>query len=99
MNTSSAGEVLGKCKGLMVVNQIRQMAEDNQQLLYLKNKVVEEQLEEFSGIVNEKLRKTEEENRIVRLRTQMHHEQNKEEVLLVTGYNFVYHRKDCTPEK
>ncbi|KAL3597191.1 hypothetical protein D5086_008828 [Populus alba] len=80
MNTSSAGEVFGKWKGLMVVNQIRQMAEDNQQLLYLKNKVVEEQLEEFSGIVNEKLRKTEEENRIVRLRTQMHHEQNKEEV-------------------
>uniref|UniRef100_B9H426 Uncharacterized protein n=1 Tax=Populus trichocarpa TaxID=3694 RepID=B9H426_POPTR len=84
MNTSSAGEVLGKCKGLMVVNQIRQMAEDNQQLLYLKNKVVEEQLEEFSGIVNEKLRKTEEENRIVRLRTQMHHEQNKEE-----GYDLI----------
>ncbi|KAJ6936684.1 hypothetical protein NC652_012334 [Populus alba x Populus x berolinensis] len=98
MNTSSAGEVFGKWKGLMVVNQIRQMAEDNQQLLYLKNKVVEEQLEEFSGIVNEKLRKTEEENRIVRLRTQMHHEQNKEEVLLLTGYNFAYHRKDCTPE-
>jgi len=100
MNTSSAGEVLGKWKwkGLMVVNQIRQMAEDNQQLLHLKNKVVLEQLEEISGIVNEKLRKTEEENRIVRLRTQMHHEQNKEEVLLLTGYNFVYHRKDWTPE-
>ncbi|KAG6777704.1 hypothetical protein POTOM_017533 [Populus tomentosa] len=60
------------------------MAEDNQQLLYLKNKVVEEQLEEFSGKVNEKLRKTEEEKRIVRLRTQMHHEQNKEE-----GYDLI----------
>ena len=78
----------------MVVNQIRQMAEDNQQLIYLKNKVVKEQrhskqLEESFGIVSEKLRKTMEENRIVRQRTQMHHEQNKEEVLLLlSGYNF-----------
>ncbi|KAJ6697561.1 hypothetical protein OIU85_003889 [Salix viminalis] len=69
----------------MVVNQIRQMAEDNQQLIYLKNKVVKEQrhskqLEESFGIVSEKLRKTMEENRIVRQRTQMHHEQNKEEL-------------------
>ncbi|KAB5511875.1 hypothetical protein DKX38_028903 [Salix brachista] len=44
----------------MVVNQIRQMAEDNQQLIYLKNKVVKEQrhskqLEESFGIVSEKL--------------------------------------------
>ncbi|KAL9391649.1 hypothetical protein Peur_015569 [Populus x canadensis] len=46
--------------------------------------ILEEQLEEFSGIVNEKLRKTEEENRIARLRTQMHHEQNKEE-----GYDLI----------
>jgi len=79
----------------MVVNQIRQMAEDNQQLIYLKNKVVKEQrhseqLEKYCGIVAEKLRKTIEENRIVRQRTQMHHEQNKEEVLLfLSGYNFV----------
>ncbi|KAJ6744535.1 PROTEIN SUPPRESSOR OF GENE SILENCING 3 [Salix purpurea] len=69
----------------MVVNQIRQMAEDNQQLIYLKNKVVKEQrhskqLEESFGIVSEKLRKTMEENRIVRQRTQIHHEQNKEEL-------------------
>ncbi|KAH8479893.1 hypothetical protein Peur_024645 [Populus x canadensis] len=69
----------------MVVNQIRQMAEDNQQLIYLKNKVVKEQrhseqLEKYCGIVAEKLRKTIEENRIVRQRTQMHHEQNKEEL-------------------
>jgi hypothetical protein len=69
------------------------MAEDNQQLIYLKNKVVKEQrhseqLEKYCGIVAEKLRKTIEENRIVRQRTQMHHEQNKEEVLLfLSGYN------------
>uniref|UniRef100_A0A6N2L144 XS domain-containing protein n=1 Tax=Salix viminalis TaxID=40686 RepID=A0A6N2L144_SALVM len=69
----------------MVVNQIRQMTEDNQQLIYLENKVVKEQrhskqLEEISRILNEKVRKTEEENYIVRRRTQMHHEQNKEEL-------------------
>lgn len=69
----------------MVTNQIRQMSEDNQQLVYLKNKVVKEQrhskaLEESFGIVSEKLRKTEAENRIVRLRTKMQHEENKEEV-------------------
>ncbi|KAJ6738827.1 PROTEIN SUPPRESSOR OF GENE SILENCING 3 [Salix koriyanagi] len=69
----------------MVVNQIRQMTEDNQQLIYLENKVVKEQrhskqLEEMSRILNEKVRKTEEENYIVRRRTQMHHEQNMEEL-------------------
>ncbi|CAK7328573.1 unnamed protein product [Dovyalis caffra] len=69
----------------MVVTQIRQMAEDNQQLMYFKNKVFTEQrhskqLEESFGIVSEKLRKTMEENRIVRQRTQMHHLQNKEEL-------------------
>ncbi|KAJ6707663.1 PROTEIN SUPPRESSOR OF GENE SILENCING 3 [Salix viminalis] len=62
-----------------------QMTEDNQQLIYLENKVVKEQrhskqLEEISRILNEKVRKTEEENYIVRRRTQMHHEQNKEEL-------------------
>lgn len=75
----------------MVVHQIRQMSEDNQQLIYFRNKVDKErrhskQLEESFGIVSEKLRKTMEENRIVRQRTQMHHEQNKEEVMPPTGY-------------
>ncbi|KAE8694967.1 SGS3-like protein [Hibiscus syriacus] len=69
----------------MVVNQIRQMSEDNQQLIFYKNKVAKEQrlknaLEESFGIVTEKLRKTMEENRIVRQRTKMQHEQNKEEM-------------------
>ncbi|KAL0424146.1 UNVERIFIED_CONTAM: protein SUPPRESSOR OFSILENCING 3 [Sesamum radiatum] len=58
----------------MVVNQMKQMSEDNQQLIWFKNKVAEEQtskkaLEESYGIVTEKLRKTMEENRIVKLRT------------------------------
>ncbi|XVF34427.1 hypothetical protein REPUB_Repub18cG0058300 [Reevesia pubescens] len=69
----------------MVVMQIRQMSEDNQQLVFYKNKVAKEQrlksaLEESFGIVSEKLRKTMEENRIVRQRTKMQHEQNKEEM-------------------
>ncbi|CAB4278631.1 unnamed protein product [Prunus armeniaca] len=71
----------------MVVNQIRQMSEDNQQLNWFKNKVAKEQrhakaLEESLGIVSEKLRKTTEENRIVRQRTKMQHEENKEEMYL-----------------
>jgi len=73
----------------MVVHQIRQMNEDNQQLLYLKNKMVKEKkhskaLEESFGIVTEKLRKTMEENRIVRRRTKMQHEEIKEEVTLTS---------------
>ncbi|XP_028766128.1 protein SUPPRESSOR OF GENE SILENCING 3 [Neltuma alba] len=71
----------------MVTNQIRQMSEDNQQLVYLKNRVVKEKeharaLEESFGKVTEKLHKTMEENRIVRLRTKMQHEENKEEMNL-----------------
>ncbi|KAK3012698.1 hypothetical protein RJ639_009854 [Escallonia herrerae] len=69
----------------MVVSQMKQMSEDNQQLLWFKNRVVKEQkhskaLEESFGVVTEKLRQTLEESRIVRHRTKMHHEQNKEEM-------------------
>ncbi|XP_022863317.1 protein SUPPRESSOR OF GENE SILENCING 3-like [Olea europaea var. sylvestris] len=69
----------------MVVNQMKQMSEDNQQLTWFKNKVAKEQrnnkaLQESFGLISEKLRKTMEENRIVRLRTKMHHEQHKEEM-------------------
>lgn len=69
----------------MVVNQMRQMSEDNQQLIWLKNKVVKEQvskkaLVESNSMLSEKLRQTMEENRIVKLRTKKHHEQNKEEM-------------------
>ncbi|CAL0327725.1 unnamed protein product [Lupinus luteus] len=71
----------------MVVNHIRQMSEENQQLIYLKDKVAKGQkhtkaLEESFGIVTEKLRKTMEENRIVRLRAKMQHEENKEEMYM-----------------
>ncbi|KAF2283439.1 hypothetical protein GH714_005531 [Hevea brasiliensis] len=69
----------------MVVRQINQMSEDNQQLIWLKSRVAKEQrktktLEESLEIVSDKLRKTTEENRIVRQRTQMHHEQSQEEL-------------------
>ncbi|KAA0063087.1 protein SUPPRESSOR OF GENE SILENCING 3 [Cucumis melo var. makuwa] len=69
----------------MVVDQIRQMSADNQQLSWLKNRVVKERnkakaYEESLGKVCEKLRKTKEENRIVRQRTLMQHEENIEEM-------------------
>ncbi|KAM0017701.1 putative XS domain, protein SUPPRESSOR OF GENE SILENCING 3 [Helianthus debilis subsp. tardiflorus] len=66
-----------------VVNQLKQMHEDNQQLHWYKNRVVKEKmhskaLEESYDLVSQRLRKTEAENRIVRERTQLYHEQNKE---------------------
>ncbi|KAJ0090887.1 hypothetical protein Patl1_14794 [Pistacia atlantica] len=69
----------------MVVKQIRQMSEDNQQLGYFKNKVDKAQrhsksLEASFSIVSERLRKTMEENRIVKQRTRLQHAQNKEEM-------------------
>ncbi|KZV31938.1 protein SUPPRESSOR OF protein 3 [Dorcoceras hygrometricum] len=69
----------------MVVNQMRQMSEDNQQLIFFKNKVAKEQLNkkvlvESYSMLSEKLRQTMEENRVVKLRTKKHHEQNKEEM-------------------
>jgi hypothetical protein len=72
----------------MVVNQIRQMSEDNQQLVYFKDKIVKERrhsktVKESLDLVTEKLRKTEKDFRIVRQRTKMQHEENKEEVISV----------------
>ena len=75
-----------------VVNQLKQMNEDNQQLNWYKNKVAKEQmhskaLEESFGLVSQKQRKTEEENRQVRERTKQLHDQNKEEVILINFYD------------
>eukprot|EP00262_Sarcandra_glabra_P002058 TRINITY_DN12315_c0_g1_i1.p1 TRINITY_DN12315_c0_g1~~TRINITY_DN12315_c0_g1_i1.p1 ORF type:complete len:648 (+),score=151.23 TRINITY_DN12315_c0_g1_i1:162-2105(+) len=69
----------------MVVGPMKQMSEDNQQLIWLKNRVAKEQqqskaLKQTVGVMSEKLRKTVEENRIVRLRTKIQHEENKEEM-------------------
>lgn len=69
----------------MVVKELRQISEDNQQLNYFKNKLSKQNkhakvLEESLEIMSEKLRETAENYRIVRQRTKMQHEQNREEV-------------------
>ncbi|KAL3729140.1 hypothetical protein ACJRO7_033695 [Eucalyptus globulus] len=69
----------------MVVNQVNQMTEDNQQLIWLKNRVAKErmhskELKKSFNLVSERLRKSKEENCIVRHRTKTQHEQNKEEM-------------------
>ncbi|VVB17461.1 unnamed protein product [Arabis nemorensis] len=69
----------------MVVKDLRQIAEDNQQLKWYKNKLTKQSkhvkvVEESLEILSEKLRKTAEDNRIVRQRTKMQHEQNREEM-------------------
>ncbi|KAJ0248696.1 protein suppressor of gene silencing 3 [Hirschfeldia incana] len=68
-----------------VVKELRQIAEDNQQLNWFKNKLTKQNkhakvLEESLGILSEKLRKTTADSRIVRQRTKMQHEQNREEM-------------------
>ncbi|ESQ31906.1 hypothetical protein EUTSA_v10003814mg [Eutrema salsugineum] len=68
-----------------VVKELRQIAEDNQQLNWYKNKVTKQMnhkkvLEESLGILSEKLRKSAEDYRIVRQRTKMQHEHNREEM-------------------
>ncbi|GAB2277241.1 Protein SUPPRESSOR OF GENE SILENCING [Dionaea muscipula] len=70
----------------MVVSQMKQMSEDNQQLNWYKNKVVKvrretKAYEETVGILSEKLRMVSAQNRIVRQRTKMQWEQNKEEMV------------------
>ncbi|KAL8166280.1 hypothetical protein V2J09_007779 [Rumex salicifolius] len=69
----------------MVVSQMKKMSEDNQQLSYLKhkhdvekrqNKVMKESVSFLSNMV----KKQSEENRIVKQRSKMHHEQNQQEL-------------------
>lgn len=69
----------------MYVKDMKQMNENNQQLSYYKSKAAKEQrhsraIEQSFSIVTEKLRKTMEENLIVRHRSKMQHQQNKEEM-------------------
>ncbi|KAJ0977241.1 hypothetical protein J5N97_012715 [Dioscorea zingiberensis] len=69
----------------MVVVPMKQMSEENQQLVYYKNKLVREKqrskaFEESFGVVTQKLRDSVNANQIVRLRTKMQFEENKEEM-------------------
>ncbi|KAK6923533.1 Zinc finger-XS domain [Dillenia turbinata] len=69
----------------MVVSQMKQMSQENEQLNWYKDRVSKEQrhsktVEESLGILSEKLRKTQEENRIVKQRTKMQHDQNREQM-------------------
>ncbi|XP_047254596.1 protein SUPPRESSOR OF GENE SILENCING 3-like [Capsicum annuum] len=68
-----------------VWNPAKQMREDNQQLIWFKNKAAKHRmqakaLEDSLSLVSAKHRQTLEENTIVRLKTKMHHEQTKEEM-------------------
>ncbi|XVE94031.1 hypothetical protein REPUB_Repub01dG0245100 [Reevesia pubescens] len=69
----------------MVANQIKKINDDSQQLTRLKKKVSQEQqhsqvLAESLGRLSEKLRQTTKENCIMRQRTRLQHEQNREEL-------------------
>ncbi|KAG8051258.1 hypothetical protein GUJ93_ZPchr0009g1195 [Zizania palustris] len=69
----------------MVVTQMKQMSEDNQQLNYLKNKVVKTEqrskaVEETLGVITQKLRETMEENIIVRNKAKEKHLEYEKEM-------------------
>lgn len=81
----------------MVVGPLKQMDEDNQMLLWYKSKVARQQrnekaLQQTMGVMSNQLRITSEENRIVRQRTTIQHEENKEQVIFestITSINVV----------
>eukprot|EP01018_Ginkgo_biloba_P024771 Gb_11727 [translate_table: standard] len=69
----------------MVVEPMRKMNEDNQKLIWFKNKVAKEQqhsktLEETVSIVGRKLRMKEDEIKIIRHRATEQHEESKREM-------------------
>ena len=71
----------------MVESKIKNINDDIQQLDYFKNKVSKEEMKsqaltESLCKVSEKLRQATKENHVVRARTKIQHEQNKEEVIL-----------------
>ena len=70
----------------MVVMQMKQMSEDNQQLNYMKNKMVKTEqrskaVEESLGVVTQKLRETMEENIFVRSKAKEKHLEYEQEVI------------------
>lgn len=73
----------------MVESKIRDINNENQQVGYFKKQAAKEQiksqaLEASLSKVSEKLRQTTRENRVVRERTKIQHEQHKEEVIVLT---------------
>lgn len=69
----------------MVVMQMKQMSEDNQQLNYLKNKMVKTEqrskaVEETLGVITQKLRETMEENIFVRTKAKEKHMEYEQEM-------------------
>ena len=65
---------------------MKQMSEDNQQLNYLKNKVVKtvqhsKAVEETLGVVTQRLRETMEENQFVRDKAKEKHLEYEQEVI------------------
>lgn len=69
----------------MVVGPMKQMSEENQLLIWYKNKVAidqqhEKDLEQTMELMSNQLRITNEENRIVKQRTTIQHEENKEQM-------------------
>lgn len=69
-----------------VVNELRQMNEDNQQLGFYKNRAAKKELEKKTlqaslGVVNQKLRDEKEGIRILRERSQVQHNEIQIEVM------------------
>lgn len=65
---------------------MKQMSEDNQQLNYLKNKVVKTEqrskaVEETLGVVTERLRETMKDMKIVKDKVQQKHMEHEQEVI------------------